>query len=350
MPTEFDRLEEAPLPAGYSARPATLSDVAGVVAMLNAGTQALLGRDEYSLNEWTVEWQGSSARLAENSRLVLAPDGQVAGCVSVWDNSPHTHLVQFGRVAPAHTGRGLGTHLTRWAELRARECLLAAPVGARGALQGWVNSLDQPARALLAASGYTWQRSYWRMVIEFSQAAPPAAPTWPDGVSVRTFVPGQDERAMLLAVDQAFQDSHGREEQPFEEHLAQWTERTRSDPEFDPSLWFLATAGGEVIGTTFTRLHTPEDPEAAWLYKLGVLRPWRRRGVAQALLLHACGEMWRRGRRKVILGVDSDSPTNAQRLYEKAGMQADPTGTEEVWEKELRADTAQAASNTGEQP
>jgi mycothiol synthase len=260
----------------------------------------------------------------------------VAGYVGLWDREPHTRPEQFRGVAPAHRGRDLGTHLVRWSEMRARHCALDAPAGAGVALHSWVNSVDHSATTLLADNGFVKQRSYWRMVKELD-AVDPSPPKWPEGIGVRNFVPGQDERATLMAINGAFQDSHGYVERPFEEHLADWTDRLKKNPEFDPSLIFLATAGDEVIGTTFTRLHTPEDPEAAWLYTLGVTRPWRKRGVAQALLLHAFGEMRRRGRRKVVLGVDSDSPTNALHLYEKAGMHPDPTGTEEVWEKELRA-------------
>ena len=329
----------APLPEGYATRPATQADVAAVVGLLNAGTQALVGRDEHSVNEWATEWQGSTFNLAENTRLVLAPNGEAAGYVGLGDHPPHTRPEQFGRTAPAHTGRGLGTHLAQWAEMRARACLRAAPPEAGVTLQAWAASLDRPTAALLADNGYTWQRSYLRMVIELDPA--PEPPAWPEGTGVRTFVPGQDERATLKVMDAAFQDSHGYIQRPFEEHLVQWTERHQKNPEFDPSLWFLATAGDEVIGTAFTRLHTAEDPEAAWLFTLGVVRPWRKRGVAQALLRHAFGEMRRRGRRKVILGVDSDSPTNAVRLYERAGMHPDPTGQEDVWEKELRAASAE---------
>ena len=53
---------------------------------------------------------------------------------------------------------------------------------------------------------------------------------------------------------------------------------------------------------------------------LGVRRPWRRRGIALALLHHAFGELYRRGKHRVVLGVDSQSLTGALRLYERAGM------------------------------
>ena len=59
---------------------------------------------------------------------------------------------------------------------------------------------------------------------------------------------------------------------------------------------------------------------ASWIDELGVLRPWRRQGIALALLLHVFGEFYRRDRYKVGLGVDGQSLTGATRLYEKAGM------------------------------
>ncbi len=62
-----------------------------------------------------------------------------------------------------------------------------------------------------------------------------------------------------------------------------------------------------------------------WVNLLGVRRPWRRRGVALALLQHSFREFYARDRRKVGLGVDAQSLTGATRLYEKAGMRSDPS-------------------------
>jgi mycothiol synthase len=54
---------------------------------------------------------------------------------------------------------------------------------------------------------------------------------------------------------------------------------------------------------------------------VGVRRPWRRRGIAEALLLQSFHLFYERGFQQVGLGVDSASLTGATRLYEKAGMQ-----------------------------
>ena len=49
-------------------------------------------------------------------------------------------------------------------------------------------------------------------------------------------------------------------------------------------------------------------------------RPWRRRGLARALLHHSFGELRRRGQARIGLDVDAESLTGATQLYEQAGM------------------------------
>jgi ribosomal protein S18 acetylase RimI-like enzyme len=70
---------------------------------------------------------------------------------------------------------------------------------------------------------------------------------------------------------------------------------------------------------------------------LGVRRPWRKRGIGLALLRHSFNEFYRRGKRKVGLGVDAQNLTGALRLYENAGMHVDQAF--DFYEKELRPGT-----------
>jgi ribosomal protein S18 acetylase RimI-like enzyme len=67
---------------------------------------------------------------------------------------------------------------------------------------------------------------------------------------------------------------------------------------------------------------------------LGVRRPWRKRGLGLALLNHAFGEFYLRGKRKAGLGVDAENLTGALKLYEKAGMHVHKQF--DMFEKELR--------------
>jgi mycothiol synthase len=325
----------AALPAGYDARPATLDDLPGTVATLNAAARALLGVDTHTSESWARDWQMPGFDLATDTQLVLAPDGSVAGYANVWDLDPHTAPETWGAVHPAHRGRGLGTYLLRWAEARAAFAVAQAPARERVALQAWINNLDTGAHALLRAEGFDVVRHNLRMVIDLD--APPPAPVWPAGVGVRTFVPGQDDRETRTVVRACFRDHWGWVEEPFEQELERWQYFMRTNPDFDPSLLFLATAHGRIIGTSFASLKVDDDPNLGWLSTVGVVREWRRRGLAQALLYHSFGALYDRGRRQIGLGVDAASLTGATRLYEKVGMRPDPRHQYGTWEKVLRA-------------
>ena len=89
---------------------------------------------------------------------------------------------------------------------------------------------------------------------------------------------------------------------------------------FDPALWFIAEESGEPAGICLCRPEWGADRTLGWVNVVGVRRPWRRQGLGLALLLHAFGELYRRGIERVGLGVHGENPTGAPRLYERAGM------------------------------
>ncbi|MBD0349195.1 MAG: GNAT family N-acetyltransferase, partial [Thermoleophilia bacterium] len=100
---------------------------------------------------------------------------------------------------------------------------------------------------------------------------------------------------------------------------------------FDPALWFIAYDGDEIAGFSLCRPRESGDPDMGWVSVLGVRRPWRRRGLALALLRHSFVELHRRGKKRVGLGVDAENTTGALRLYERAGMHVDRRW--DTWEK-----------------
>jgi len=53
---------------------------------------------------------------------------------------------------------------------------------------------------------------------------------------------------------------------------------------------------------------------------LGVRRPWRKRGLATAILVWSLQEAASHGLKAVALDVDADNPTGAKRLYERVGF------------------------------
>ena len=64
------------------------------------------------------------------------------------------------------------------------------------------------------------------------------------------------------------------------------------------------------------------DSVARWfaLPDLAVRRPWRRRGLGEALLREAFVALGAAGKRRAGLGVDAENTTGAVALYKRVGM------------------------------
>jgi mycothiol synthase len=321
------------LPEGYTSRPAAMRDADEAVAMFNVCSAELTGETPHDVDEQRVEWRTPRFDLERDARVVLGPKGDVVGYAEVWDtDEPHVRVYSWGRVHPEHRGLGLGSALLAWEEERARDAIARAPDGARVSLSHGALVRDERTRRLLEARGFQIVRHFCRMVIEMGDLPP--EPEWPVGLTVRSFDPEKDLEATVRSVRDAFSDHWGHVDSPYEEELAQWRHWISEEKDFDPSIWYLAVADGEIVGTCLCWPKRHEDPEMGWIDILGVLRGWRRRGLALALLRHAFREFYRRGKRKVGLGVDATSLTGANRLYEKAGMK---TVRESLaFEKELR--------------
>ena len=123
-------------------------------------------------------------------------------------------------------------------------------------------------------------------------------------------------------------------EESFEEGFQRFIHIMTEYEGFDPSLWWLAFEGDQLAGICLCRPQSYDDPNMGYVSILGVRRPWRTHGLGLAFLHHSFGEFYRRGKRKVSLGVDAENLTGALRLYEKAGMHVHLQF--DTFEKEIR--------------
>jgi ribosomal protein S18 acetylase RimI-like enzyme len=178
-------------------------------------------------------------------------------------------------------------------------------------------------REVLEQRGFDIVRSPLRMLADLDHRQPP--PTWPEGISVRTFVPA-DARTLHAFQMEVLGDTWEFAPEPFETWVAE-TEAAN----FDPSLWWLAERDGELAGAMLCRVD-PADLELGWLHVIGVSRPWRGRALGRALVQHALHELQARGLRRAGLGVDADNPTGACLLAERNGFRI----AQRFWTYELR--------------
>lgn len=308
-----------------------MDDIPAVADLFNARSRKDVGVATATVDEvrrwWTI---ASDFDIASDAWLVATPDGRAVGYTDIWFPTPHVRFYSEGAVHPDYEGRGIGRHLLRLARERADALMEKAPEGARVALSVSAVSTNDTAKRLFAHAGFALARHFWRMAIDLDTEVPD--PEWPAGITVRTMVPGQDERAVWQATEDAFQDHYEHSEVSFEEWL-KW--RTSDPARFDPTLWFLAEQDGEIAGIAVCEPHADEDPDMGWISNVGVRRAWRRRGIASALLRHAFRALRAQGRLRAGLGVDAASLTGATRVYERAGMRV--VRQYEQYAMELRA-------------
>jgi ribosomal protein S18 acetylase RimI-like enzyme len=98
-----------------------------------------------------------------------------------------------------------------------------------------------------------------------------------------------------------------------------------ASPLFYPGLWKVAWEGDHVVGMVLNRVHQAENVKhqrkRGYTQDIFVRRGWRRRGLARALLTQSI-EMFRDlGMEETALGVDTQNPSGALRLYASVGYQ-----------------------------
>lgn len=205
-------------------------------------------------------------------------------------------------VHPRHRRRGHGT------------ALLAA--AGPGHLRFWAHGDEQAARAFADKTGFARSRVLWQM--RRSLAGLPDAPL-PDGVTVRTFVPGADDEAWLGVNSRAF--AHHPEQ-------GRWTAddlRMRmAEPWFDPAGFLLAVdpADDRLLGFHWTKVHPADGvvPAIGEIYVLGVDPGGHRRGLGAALSVAGLRHLADLGLRDALLYVDESNPA-AVALYRRLGFE-----------------------------
>ena len=250
------------------------------------------------------EWTEPGFDLAADARMTER------AYISVWDgHGGKAWLDALGEV---------DAELLAWGEARAREKGLVRALGS-----AW--SGDELVKRTFELAGYELIRHTWRMLIDLADVR--EQPVWPDGIAVRTFRPG-DEQTFYDAHQETFADHWEFERNPYEE----WAHWLLQPPIYDPELWFLAEDEGEAAG--FAVCHRiPEVADRGRVGLLGVRRPWRRRGLGRALLLHAFEAFAKQGLSEADLGVDAENLTGATRLYESVGMHV--SARRDIYEKPL---------------
>jgi mycothiol synthase len=268
-----------------------------------------------------IEVENKSSFVIARDMLIAEVDGQLVGeadgTATIRDGKP-VHMLS-GRVHPDWRRRGIGRALFHWNERRAHERASAEPeLGGPGAvIGGFASEFESGNEALFESEGYRAFRYAFTMIQRHVQDAVPIE--MPNGLEIRPVTPAQ-HRPIFEADDEAFQDHF--EHRPITEgdFVA-----TFSQPDLDTSLWKIGWDGDQVAGGIMTTIWKAENEalgvKRAWLESVFTRRPWRRRGLARALIGATLVELRKRGIEEALLGVDAENPTGALALYEGLGFE-----------------------------
>jgi ribosomal protein S18 acetylase RimI-like enzyme len=284
----------------FTIRPVKLDDLSAVTELFNEHSRRLHGTTDDTAEEILQYWESPDVDFEKEVIVAEGSDDSIVGYGDVGESGESIWLdIRAFDSEPQQA-------LLEALELIARE----RKPGAR--LLGFVTEKDTGLRRVYEEHGYQVIRLSYRMEIELRDLPAEASAT--DGFSIRTMREGEEE--LIYEVhEQSFEDAWLHTREPFE----QWRHWFVKDPSFDPSLWFIAEADGELVGVAICNTRGT-DPGLGWVRILGVLRSHRRRGIGEALLRHAFAEFKHRGFERVGLGVDAESPTGAVALYERAEM------------------------------
>ena len=232
-----------------------------------------------------------------------------------------SHHVE-GWVRPAFRRHGLGRALLHWAEARAREVALVDGRAGERSLGSWPDEAQAGAVALYESEGYAIVRYGFMMVRDLTEPIPELP--LPDGLELRPVEP-VDHRRIWDADVEAFRDHWDpgeRTDADFEGWFA--------SPELDTGLWRVAWDGDEVAGSVMNFIYPTENEtlgkQRGWLDHVSVRRPWRRRGLASALIAASMRALRDVGMTDAALGVDAENPSGALRVYENLGFRRTRTG------------------------
>lgn len=304
-------------------RPDPAVDFEGALALVQACDRAVYGDTDWTEGELRGEWAGLD--LGRDAWVAEA-EGRLAGLMHLYDRHGG-RMRADGYVHPELTGRGAGSRLLAAAEERALERAGAEPAGVQVTIETAHLVGDPRAPKLLTCRGYSHVRTFHRMVIDLDRGLLPE-PAFPAGLELRPFDTERDAHALREALDEAFAEEWGYEPRP---HPA-WRERVLEVEQFDPSLFLVVWDGEEIAAASVN--YAKRLGDWGFIAMLGVRPAWRRRGLGLALLHESFRRFAERGETTAALGVDSENPTGAAHLYERAGMSI--LWRADVWRKELR--------------
>ena len=327
------------VPAGLTARPVRADDVdrlAVLVGRIRALTRGPGGVDTESVRAKAVGIGSWTRRQV----VVEDADGEIRAWASAHDRAAGRTDLEL-HVDRTDDDDALALALLDWLDRTAATIARGRDLD-ETLLEILADAGDEELQGWLAAHGHHRARRWLNMV---RPVTPDERLPVREGVTVRhvrthdlgdgtTMPVAEDLQAVHRVLERSFADHFNS----YRESFGEFVQRLREDPGHRWDHWYLAVVEHEgedlVAGALVSTVHPDgEGGLASYIDYIGVDRRARGRGVAKALLATVVTEAAERGRSRIGLEVDADSPTGADGLYGSLGWRT--RYVTESWQKTL---------------
>jgi mycothiol synthase len=306
-------------------------DLPAIVALYNAADAV------DNLGAATTEEELASSfnqPMSDPPRQVVLAEGQAEGVAAgvplamgriVWMDDPGTNqrLYQTNfHVHPAVRGSGIEQRLAgQLLDIaRANEADPDTAPRSEVSLLAGTREENTLKREVFEQMGMKPIRYGWTMERPLDEDLPESVQV--EGVTIRNYRHPEDNLGTRDAFNRSFIDHFEFHELPQEfwdyrigqagvRHDLSWVAEVDGEP---------GNIAGFCIEEILEQDNARTGKKGGWIALLGTVRGWRGKGLGKSLLLHGMRSLKEAGMDTVLLGVDSESPTGANRLYESVGF------------------------------
>jgi ribosomal protein S18 acetylase RimI-like enzyme len=305
-----DRLRARPWRRGEdgSADPA---EVATMLAVMVAAEKAAIGESDSTADE--VEEMFSIPTTDPAASLIVEGDDEAVAFGWIEFDPAASESWIDAYALPDH--QEILEALLDYAVAVAQDHRRRTPDAPSWSLRSGAFAADATLTAALEHAGFERVRRFWRMRIDVASTPDDVAvPPLPQGVEILDAHAEPLRRTAYEVQTTSFHDHWDHVTRPYDEWFGFFDHSS-----LDPNGWWLLTVDGAPAAVCILD-DSRADSGDGYVRSLGVLREFRGRGLARLLLQRAFTYYRERGFDGVQLGVDSESPTGANHLYESVGM------------------------------
>ncbi|KRE39612.1 GCN5 family acetyltransferase [Janibacter sp. Soil728] len=334
------------MPQGWSSRAPVDGDVDELIALVSTAKKAVDGSGSIEEELVTSEAVGE-ASWTRRQVVVMDPQGAIRVWARVHDRAAGRSNVDLTTdpALGAEVEDRLAPSVLAWAESIALRVSRGRGLGGTR-LDMSVHEDDERLRGLLRDNGFTLARTWLQMrrPVEPGDVDLPTTHAR-EGVVVRQVNRREDGTpfaADLQAVYRMIEESFADHFNSYRESFPEFLLRLREAPGHRWDHWWIAdieVEGHWVPGGAVAAAVLPEDASGVpgtYIDYIGVHRLARGRGVAKSLLHAVIADTARRGRNRVALEVDDDSPTGADGIYASMGWVT--RYRTESWHRDVRVE------------